>query len=108
MSSLPVLDQLSFPAHLADHPTTVVKFGAPWCGPCKAMAPMLERAADEFKDQGISIVEVDVDKSPHLAAQFSVRSLPTLIGWKDGVVQWTKIGLPNANDLRSAIGQLAK
>jgi thioredoxin 1 len=96
--SVPTIDQQSFPAHIASNDIVVVKFGAAWCGPCKAMAPMLEKSSSEFP--GISIVEVDVDKSPHLAAQFNVRSLPTLVAWKGGQLQWAKIGLPNPAELR--------
>lgn len=103
--SVKKLNQQSFPSHMASHDVVVVKFGAQWCGPCRAMAPMLEKSAQEFP--GISIVEVDVEESPNLAAQFNVRALPTLVAWKDGQVQWAKIGLPNPADLRKDLAKLA-
>lgn len=102
--SVQVLDQQSFPAHLASHDIVVVKFGAVWCGPCKAMAPMLEKSAQEFP--AISIVEVDVDKSPTLAAQFNIRGLPTLVAWKNGKVMWAKVGLPQPAVLRNDLAAL--
>lgn len=102
--SVPVLDQQSFPTHLAANKITVVKFGAVWCGPCKAMAPMLEKFASEFP--GVSIVEVDVDKSPALAAQFNIRSLPTLVAWKNGTIMWAKVGLPPQAALRADLTAL--
>jgi len=99
-----VLDQQSFPGHLAEHDLVVVKFGAVWCGPCKAMAPMLEKAAEEFP--GISVVEVDVDKSPALAAQFNIRSLPTVVAFKKGQVMWGKVGLPPQSAFRKDLTEL--
>lgn len=99
------LDQQSFPTHVATNEVVVAKFGAKWCGPCKAMAPMLEKNAQEFP--GVSIVEIDVEESPSLAAQFNVRALPTLVAWKDGQIQWVKVGLPNQADLRKDLAKLA-
>lgn len=99
------LDQQSFPSHLADNDVVIAKFGAAWCGPCKAMAPMLDKSAQDFTD--ISFVEIDVEESPNLAAQFNVRALPTLIAWKGGQIQWAKIGLPNPADLKKDLSKLS-
>lgn len=91
--------------HLSSHPLTLVKFGAPWCGPCRAIAPLLERLATEHPK--VSIVDIDIDQAPDLAARFAIRSIPTLIAWKDGVLQWTKIGVPSSQDLSSSLSDLA-
>lgn len=98
------IDQSNFLHHIQNNPRTVVKFGAAWCGPCKALAPLLDRSAQEFPD--VSFVEVDIESAPNLAAQYRIRALPTVMAWKDGTVLWTKVGVPTPNDLRTAVAQL--
>ena len=63
--------------------TVLVDFWAPWCGPCKMQGPILDKVAAKVGDKAV-IAKVNVDESPALAAQFSVRSIPTLILFKDG------------------------
>lgn len=63
--------------------TVLVDFWAPWCGPCKMQTPILEKVADKVGDKAV-IAKVNVDESPTLAAQFGVRSIPTLILFKNG------------------------
>ncbi len=69
----------------------LVDFWAEWCGPCKAIAPILEEVAAERQDS-LRVVKVNVDESPDLARRFSVRSVPTLILFKDGQPQAQKVG----------------
>ena len=92
------LDQQSFHSHISSNDVVVVKFGATWCGPCKTIEPMLEKLSQEFID--ISFTEIDVEESPGVALEFNVRSLPTIMAWKNGEIQWTKIGVPNLADLK--------
>ena len=56
----------------------IVDFWAEWCGPCKALAPMLEKVAGEYADKGVLLVKLNVDEEPFIAAQFQVRSIPTV------------------------------
>ncbi|MBI9021250.1 MAG: thioredoxin [Verrucomicrobia bacterium] len=63
--------------------TVLVDFWAPWCGPCKMQAPILDKVADAVGDKAV-IAKVNVDEAPSLAAQFGVRSIPTLILFKNG------------------------
>ena len=63
--------------------TVLVDFWAPWCGPCKMQTPILEKVADKIGDKAV-IAKVNVDENPALAAQFGVRSIPTLILFKNG------------------------
>ena len=61
----------------------LVDFYADWCGPCKMLSPVLEGVAEKMKDK-VTIVKVDVDRSPDLAAKFGVMSVPTMIMFKNG------------------------
>ncbi|MBM3265178.1 MAG: thioredoxin [candidate division Zixibacteria bacterium] len=62
----------------------LVDFWAEWCGPCKAIAPTLEQLAGEYEGR-LKIVKVDVDENRQAAAQFGIRSIPSLLIFKDGV-----------------------
>ena len=72
----------------------VVDFWAEWCGPCKAIAPMLGEIATELTGK-MKIVKVDVDHNQQLAAQFGIRSIPTLLVFKGGIVQEQIVGAMN-------------
>ena len=62
----------------------ILDFFAEWCGPCKALAPMLEKIAGEYADKGVVLVKVDVDKEQFIAAQFQVQSIPTVYAMFQG------------------------
>jgi len=69
----------------------LVDFWAEWCGPCKMIAPILNEIADEYAGK-IKICKVDVDSNPEAAAKFNVRGIPTLLVFKGGAVEATKVG----------------
>ena len=80
----------------------LVDFWAEWCGPCKMIAPLLDEAADEYADK-IDIVKLNVDENPITGAKFGVRSIPTLILFKDGALQAQKLGAMSKSQLAEFI-----
>jgi thioredoxin len=85
------LTEAGFDEALAAHPRLVVDFWASWCGPCRMLAPVLDEVAREQGDQ-VVIGKVNVDEQPGLAGRFSIRSIPTLLFFKDGEAVDTMIG----------------
>lgn len=76
----------------------LVDFFAEWCGPCKIQIPILEDLKHRVGDTA-SIIKVDVDKNPQVAQQFQIRSVPTLIIFKNGVIRWRQSGVFPLNEL---------
>jgi thioredoxin 1 len=80
----------------------LVDFWAEWCGPCKAIAPILDELAGEVGGK-IKIAKVDVDQNQQIAGQFSIRSIPTLLILKGGVVEEQMVGALNKAALTEKI-----
>ena len=70
----------------------IVDFWAEWCGPCKMLTPILEELSNEMKDE-INVVKVNLDENQDLAMKYSIRSIPTLLLFKEGNLIDTKVGL---------------
>ena len=86
MSQPVTITDATFASEVEEHPgLTVVDFWAAWCGPCKIIAPFLEELATE-RAGAVKVAKVDSDANPRLSARFNVRSLPTLLFFKDGQV----------------------
>ena len=81
----------------------VVDFWAEWCGPCKMIAPALEEISNELGDK-VKITKLNIDENPEIAAQFGVRSIPTLMIFKDGEVADIKVGAAPKTALSAWIG----
>lgn len=82
-ANITTLSAISFKPAISTETPVLVDFWAPWCGPCKAIAPMLEELAGELAGK-IQIAKLDVDEHGPLAAEFGVRNIPTLILFKNG------------------------
>jgi thioredoxin 2 len=76
----------------------LVDFWAPWCGPCRAMAPHFERAAQQLKDR-VRLVKVNTEEAPQLAARYGIRAIPTLVLFRNGVEQKRMSGALDAGAL---------
>ncbi|GAA0873124.1 thioredoxin [Gangjinia marincola] len=94
----------SFSTIISSAPTVLVDFYADWCGPCKALAPILKQVKDELGDD-VKIVKVDVDKNQPLAGQYQVRGVPTMILFKEGKQVWRQSGLVQKDQLKQIIQQ---
>ena len=82
----------------------LVDFYAHWCGPCKTMSPILESLKQEFGER-IRIIKIDIDRNSQLCDSYSVRSVPTLILYKDGNIVWRTSGAQPLNELKKIISQ---
>ena len=95
-------------SELINSPDTpgLVDFYADWCGPCKAMAPILEQVAAENKDR-VKVIKVDVDRNQAVANQYRIQGVPTLVLFKNGQVLWRQSGVVPAPQLNQVLRQHA-
>ncbi len=76
----------------------LIDFWAEWCGPCKMIAPILDEAADEYADRMV-VAKLNIDENPNAPAKFGIRSIPTLMLFKDGNVHAQKLGAMSKSQL---------
>jgi thioredoxin 1 len=69
----------------------LLDFWAEWCGPCKMIGPLLDEAAEEYADR-LTIAKINIDENPNTPQKFGIRSIPTLMIFKDGAVHAQKLG----------------
>ncbi|MCR8645252.1 thioredoxin [Paenibacillus sp. N1-5-1-14] len=99
MAIVNVTDQ-TFKAEVESEGTVLVDFWAPWCGPCKMIAPILDELSQEVSNK---IAKVNVDDNAESAARFGVMSIPTLIVFKDGQPVDKLVGLQSKDALKSVL-----
>ncbi len=83
----------------------VVDFYADWCAPCRAMKPVLEDLKAQLGEQ-VSIFKIDVDKNEAIAQRYKIKSIPTLIIFKNGKAAWRKSGMASSAELQGALAAL--
>ena len=103
------VNQDSFQRAVLDSEKPVlVDFWAPWCGPCRAVAPVVEELANDYKDK-VDFAKLNVDESPFVASKYGVMSIPTIIVFKDGKPVQQAIGYQPKDQLKKLLdGTLAK
>ena len=99
MSELVNLNKESYNKAISSGEKTVmVDFWAPWCGPCKALTPILEEISSEMSEQ-VGIYKVNVDDNTELAQEHGVQSIPTLLIYKNGSLSETIVGVKTKDEL---------
>ncbi len=86
-----------------DSGITLVDFWAPWCGPCQMQAPILDRVADDMANEHIKICKINVEDYQNMAVRFNVRSIPTLLIFKDGVIIQQLVGAHPEAKVKAAL-----
>ncbi len=82
----------------------IVDYWAEWCGPCKMIAPILEEVSDEYQDKLI-VAKLNIDENPKTPTNYGIRGIPTLMLFKGGVVEATKVGAVSKSQLTAFIDE---
>lgn len=99
------LTDADFDAQVKAEPLLVVDFWAEWCGPCRMIAPALEELAAEYADR-LAVGKVNVDENRQIAARFGIRSIPTLLFFRDGARVDQMVGAHPKGTIKAKIDQL--
>jgi len=98
---------MNFKELTQSHPLVLVDFFAEWCGPCKMVPPILDEVKKTLGTK-IKIVKIDVDKNPSVSGSFQIRSIPTMVLFRNGSPVWRQSGVVPANELIAQIKNFAE
>lgn len=85
----------------------LVDFWAPWCGPCRMQAPILDQLSQQYDETELKITKLDVDENPNTAAKFNIMSIPALLFFKDGELVEKRVGVQSKPVLEEIIKKLS-
>ena len=91
----------NFNATIESGKTVIIDFWAPWCGPCRAFAPTFEAVSEEFPD--VVFAKINTEAEPDLGAAFNVRSIPTLMVFREQVIMFTQAGMLPKSGLQQVV-----
>jgi len=97
------LNKQNFESTISDNPMVIVDFWAPWCGPCRGFAPVYERASETHAD--VVFAKLNTEEEQEIAAAFNIRSIPTLMVFRESVVLFQQAGALPATALESVVTQ---
>ncbi len=95
-------EKMSFKELVSGETPVLIDFYADWCGPCKAMTPIIKEVASEVGDKA-RIIKIDVDKNQTISNKLNIRGIPTFMIYKSGEVVWRASGMQSAHQLLQTI-----
>ena len=100
-----IMSKTSFKDLINSEIPVLIDFYADWCGPCKALAPVIQQVKSSLGDK-VRIVKIDVDQNPQISQKLQIRSIPTLMIFQQGEVKWRAMGVQSLQTIRNELEKL--